>query len=102
MKTRIIGTAVRLVKSLNQSTLADLIRLLKIRHGYAEALEETKSELKARRQREGESLRSLHADIRKLLADSYPEQSGPVLEDLGKDIFLNATGHKLRNKVRDN
>ena len=55
-----------------QSSVEDVITLLKNRFGSLNEEERYRSELKARRRRRGESLQSVYQDIRRLMALAFP------------------------------
>ena len=101
MKNNIKGAAGKLIWAVNPKSLRELLRVLKTSYGNDTLIERNKVELRSRKRKEGESLPSLFAEIRSLLTDAYPGVHGEVLDDLGKDAFLNALEKRLRNRVRE-
>jgi hypothetical protein len=101
MKKSMRGSAEKLIWALNPKTLDELLSVLRTSYGNDMLIERNKVELQSRKRKDGETLQALFADIRSLLSDAYPALYGPVLEDLGKDAFLNALDWKLKNKVRE-
>ena len=84
------------------ATEDDIIRLLRNRFGNSNQMERFRAELHARRRRRGETVQSVYNDIRRLLALSFPGQSGELYEVIGRDCFLTAlSDEKLRIRVMD-
>jgi len=71
-----------------QSSVDELVRLLKNRFGCLNEEERYRSELKARRRRRGESLQSVYQDVRRLMALAFPGQSGSMWEVMARDAFV--------------
>ena len=71
-----------------QSSVEDVITLLKNRFGSLNEEERYRSELKARRRRRGESLQMVYQDIRRLMALAFPGQSGPLWDIMARDAFV--------------
>ena len=101
MKNNIKGAAGKLIWAVNPKSLRELLRILKTSYGNDTLIERNKVELRSRKRKEGESLPSLFAEIRSLLTEAYPGVHGEILDDLGKDAFLNALEKRLRNRVRE-
>ena len=93
MRASLEGPAVQVLWDAGQCTsVDDLIRLLKNRFGSLNEEEHYCSELKAQRRRRGESLQSVYQDIRRLMALSFPDQSGPMWDIVVCDAFVNSLG----------
>ena len=82
------------------ATEDDIIRLLRNRFGNSNQMERFRAELHARRRRRGETVQAVYNDIRRLLALSFPGESGELYEVIGRDCFLSAlSDEKLRIRV---
>ena len=87
-----------------QSSVEDVITLLKNRFGSLNEEERYRSELKARRRRRGEPLQAVYQDIRRLMALAFPGQSGPLWEIMARDAFVESLADpalRLRVLERD-
>ena len=87
-----------------QSSVDQVIQLLKNRFGSLNEEERYRTELKVRRRRRGESLQSVYQDIRRLMALAFPGQSGPLWEIMARDAFVESLGDptlRLRVLERD-
>ena len=71
-------------------TYTELVELLKARYGSEGQAESYRMQLRARRQRKGETLSSLVQDIRKLIALSYPGKASDIVESIARDAFIEA------------
>ena len=71
-----------------QTSVEEVIILLKNRFGSLNEEERYRSELKARRRRRGEPLQAVYQDIRRLMALAFPGQSGPLWEIMARDAFV--------------
>ena len=86
--------------AIQQSSVDEVVRLLKNRFGSLNEEERYRSELKARRRRRGESLQSVYQDVRPLMALAFPGQSGPMWEVMARDAFVESLGDpSLRIRV---
>jgi hypothetical protein len=76
---------------------------LRARYGSSGQAEKYKTELKARKRRQGESLNSLCSDVRRLMILAYPGTADVKLcEDIAIDHFLSALDdRKLELKLRE-
>jgi hypothetical protein len=84
----------------SQSSVDDVIRLLRSRFGTDNQAERFRAELRARRRRKGEGLQSLYNDICRLVALAFPGPTNPTVQVVGRDAFLDALDdQKLRVKV---
>jgi hypothetical protein len=101
LKSSLESTASTLLWELSDDcTEQDLIELLRTRFGDREQIERYRFELKTRRRKPGESLQSLHNDICRLLALSYPGESGSLSRVVARDAFLDSLGDpELRVKI---
>ena len=73
-----------------QSSVDEVIHLLKSRFGTTNEEERYRSELRSRRRRRGESLQSVYRDVRRLMALAFPGQSGSLWEVMARDAFVDA------------
>ena len=103
LKASLTGQAAEVLWQLTATEKeADVVRLLKNRFGSDHQMERYRLELQSRRRKPGETAQSVYNDIRRLLALSFPGQSGEMCELLGKDYFLTALGDpSLRVRVLD-
>ena len=83
-------------------SLLGLTETLKNRFGGASFQEKNRIELKNRRRRKDESLKTLHIDIRRLSALAYPDTDHKTREVLSCDHFIDALADKdLILKIRE-
>ena len=83
-----------------QSSVDEIIRLLKNRFGTQNQDERYRAELRARKRRKEESLQAVYHDVRRLMALAFPGQSGSLWEIMARDSFLDALGDSsLRLRV---
>ena len=66
------------------------MELLKARYGSEGQSESFRMQLRARKQRKGETLSSSVQDIRKLITLSYPGKSSEIVESIARDVFIEA------------
>ena len=71
-------------------SLTKLIKVLKERFGEANQSDKYRLELKSRRRRPNETLRDLHADIRRLAALAFPKLDHRARETMACDYFIDA------------
>ena len=76
----------------NQSSVEEIIQLMKNRFGTHNQVERHRAELKARSRRKTESMQAVYHDIRRLMALAFLGQSGAVWEIMARDSFLEALG----------
>jgi hypothetical protein len=69
-----------------------LLDRLESRFGDREQIERFRFELKTRRRRKGESIQALHQDVCRLLALSYPGETGSLSKIVARDAFLDSLG----------
>jgi hypothetical protein len=69
-----------------------LLDRLQSRFGDREQIERFRFELKTRRRRKGESIQALHQDVCRLLALSYPGETGSLSKIVARDAFLDSLG----------
>ncbi len=65
---------------------------LQSRFGDREQIERFRFELKTRRRRKGETVQALHQDVCRLLALSYPGETGSLSKIVARDAFLDSLG----------
>jgi hypothetical protein len=89
LKASLEGTAASLLWELKEGcSEAELVQLLELRFGDHEQVERFWADLRVRRRRKGESIQALHQDICRLLALSYPGETGTPSKIVGRDAFL--------------
>ena len=71
-------------------SLSKLTTLLRSRFSGSCQAEQCKIDLKLRRRKPGESLTSLHRDIRRLMALAYPKLERRARESIASECFLDA------------
>ena len=71
-------------------SLSKLTTLLRSRFSGSRQAYKCKMDLKLRRRKPGESLTSLHRDIRRLMALAYPKLEHRARESIASDCFLDA------------
>ena len=103
LKTSLVGNAGQVLWEISPTaTEADVVKLLRNRHGNVNQMERYRIELRNRKRKPGETLQSVYQDIRKLLALSYPGQGGELIELMGRDAFIQAiTDQSLRTRIMD-
>lgn len=84
-------------------TFDQLVTKLKDRFGAVGIEERYQTELRCRRRREGESIRELAQDIRRLMSLAYPgDGDSRIGQHIARDAFLAALGDPdLQLRVRD-
>ena len=75
-----------------QSSVSEVIALLRSRFGNENQAERYRAELKARRRKKDESLQTVYQDIRRLMALAFPGETGSMSEVVARDAFLEALG----------
>ena len=100
LKASLVGQAGEVLWQLtDNSTEADVVRLLKNRFGSDHQTECYRLKLQSRRRKPGEPTQAVYNDVRRLLALSFP---GQLCELLGMDYFLSALADPaLRVRVLD-
>mgnify|MGYP003481558720 FL=1 len=73
-----------------QTSVVDVIRLLRARFGTNHQAERFRAELRCRRRQKGESLQDLYNDICRLLTLAYPGPPNATTQIVGRDGFLDA------------
>ena len=74
----------------SQTSVKDIVRLLRNRFGSQHQAERFRAELRARRRQKGESLQTVYQDVRRLIALAFPGESGSLYEIVARDSFLEA------------
>src|SRR6266516_4376360 len=83
-----------------QETSADLINLLKSRHGSDNQCERFRMELKALHRKPGESLQSVYQEVKRLTALAHSKATGKVVETIAIDAFVDALQDRdLRKQI---
>jgi len=84
------------------NSLKEMVTVLKERFGEANQADKYRMEVKNRRRQPGETLRSLHSDIRRLVALVLPEFDRKARETMACDNFIDALNDPdLALKVRE-
>ena len=73
-----------------QSTVGQIIALLKARFGSENQAERFRAALRSRKRSKGESLQKLYQDVRRLIYLAYPGESSTLSDIVGRDAFLEA------------
>ena len=93
LRSSLTGNAAAILWDLGadkQCTYNELVDLLKARYGSEGQAESFRMQLRARKQRKGETLSSLVQDIRKLITLSYPGKASEIVEAIARDAFIEA------------
>ena len=103
LRTSLSGIAVQLLWDADDLTFDQLVTKLKDRFGAVGIEERYQTELRCRRRREGESIRELAQDIRRLMSLAYPgDGDSRIGQHIARDAFLAALGDPdLQLRVRD-
>ena len=72
------------------NSLKNLTKVLKERFGGANQADKFRIEVRNRRRKDGETLQSLHSDIRRLIALVFPNLDHKAREDIACDYFVDA------------
>ena len=102
LRASLTGTAVQLLWEADDISYAQLVARLKERFGSIGMEEMYQTELRCRRRRDGESIRALAQDIRRLMSLAYPGESDTRLgQHIARDAFLTALNDpELQFEVR--
>ena len=68
----------------------ELVKTLKGRFGGANQSDKFRTEIRNRRRKDGESLQSLHSDVRRLAALAFPDLQHSARETIACDYFIDA------------
>ena len=91
LKASLEGNAAAILWELRDDcSEADLLDILRSRYGDREQIERFRFELKTRRRRKGETIQALHQDVCRLLALSYPGETGSLSRVVARDAFLDS------------
>ena len=100
-----VGNAAQVLWEFNASGLSswsDLVKRLKTRYGSSDQTTLYRTQLRMRRQKEGESLQELSQDIRRLMVLAYAGPPTEMSEAVAIDAFLDALfDTDLAVRVRD-
>jgi hypothetical protein len=72
------------------SSAVEIIQLLEDQFGGLNQCERYRAELRNVTRRRGDTLQVLYQEVRQLMLLAFPGQSGPLLETLARDSFLDA------------
>ena len=79
-----------------------LVERLRLRYGSSDQTALYRTQLRARRQKDGESLHALAQDVRRLMVLAYPGTANEMSETVAVDAFLDALNDfELAMRVRD-
>ena len=103
LQASLTGAAVQLLWGADNITYDQLVKKLKDRFGALGMEERYQTELRCRRRRDGESIRELAQDVRRLMSLAYPGQEDSNLgQHIARDSFLAALGDPdLQIKIRE-
>jgi hypothetical protein len=83
-----------------QTTASDVIRLLRARFGDENQVERFRAELRARRRRKDERLKSFYSGICRLQALACPGPTNPTTVLVGRDMSIDALNNQsLRVRI---
>jgi len=83
-----------------QTTVEEVIKLLRNRLGNTNQFERFRAELKARKRRPGEALQSVYQDVCRLMSLAYTGSANEISDIVARDSFLDALdNHKLRVRI---
>jgi hypothetical protein len=101
LKASLDGNAASILWELSPTcSEEDLLKILRTRYGDAAQVEKYRFLLRNRRRKRGESLQALYQDICRLLALSYPGETGPLLRVIARDAFLDGLADpEMRIKI---
>jgi len=88
------GTGQVLCDAGKQSSVEEIICLLKNRFGTQNQDKHYRADLKSRRRHKGETLQAVYQDVRRLMALAFLGQSGSLWEIMARDSFLEALGDR--------
>jgi len=88
----LMGTAAQLLWGSEHLPYEELLDKLKRRFSSKGMEEKFQTELRCRRRNNGESLRELAHDIRRLMTLAYPGEQSSLSEHIARDAFLSALG----------
>ena len=71
----------------SQTSVKDIVRLLRNRFGSQHQAERFRAELRARRRQKGESLQTVYQGVRRLIALAFPGESGSLYENCCPRLF---------------
>jgi len=102
LRWSLTGTAAQLLWGTEDLTYEQLVERLKCRFGGQGMEERFQTELRCRRRKNGESLRELAQDIRRLMMLAYPGEKTNLSEHIARDFFLSALDDPdLELKIRE-
>ena len=93
MKAALTGDAGQVLSDTDpvaNDSLSKLTTLVRSHFSGSRRVDKCKKDLKLRRRKPGESLTSLHRDIRRLMALAYPKLERRARESIASDCFLDA------------
>jgi hypothetical protein len=101
LKASLEGNAASLLWELpSDCSEKELLGKLRNRFGDQEQIERFRAQLRSRRRQKGESLQHLYQDVCRLLALSYPGETGTLSHIVARDAFLDSLDDpELRIKV---
>ena len=83
-------------------TFESLVADLRDNYGTAGLEAQFESQLRTRRRKQGESLRSLYQDIQRLILQAYPDSKGKLRDKLALEAFIDGLNdNDLALKVRN-
>ena len=93
LKASLEGAAATLLWQLpTDCSEEQLVQLLRSRFGTADMIERFRCELRQRRRKCGESIQSVYNDVCRLIALSYPGETGELSRLVARDAFLDCLG----------
>ena len=89
LKNSLEGPAAQILWQISDTaTEEQVLELLRHRFGHINQAERFRAEMSMRSRKPGESVQELYNEIRRLLALSFPGESGGLYDIIGRDAFL--------------
>ena len=89
LKNSLKGPAAQILwQILDTATEEQVLELLRHRFKHINQAERFRAEMSMRRPKLGKSVQELYTEIRRLLALSFPGESGGLYDIIGRDAFL--------------
>jgi len=102
LRWALTGTAAQLLWGAEDLSYQGLLEKLKLRFSGKGMEEKYQTELRCRRRNQGEALRELAQDIRRLMTLAYPGEKSSLSQQIARDSFLAALGDtELELKIRE-
>ena len=88
LQASLVGAAGQILwDARKQSTVGQIVALLKAGFGSKNQAERFRAELRRRKRAKGEPLQKLYQDVRRLMSLAYPDESSILSDIVGRDAF---------------